>query len=89
MQDQQPKNPTSIPFIVYEAEQVRNEHRTKRLLTIIFILIFLLFATNVGWLIYESQFETVFVEQEVDTGNGDAFVAGNGDVNYGAHTPDC
>lgn len=39
------------------------------------VLIFLLFGTNIGWFIYESQFRTITTEteeyeQEVDIQNG-------------------
>jgi hypothetical protein len=39
-----------------------------------------------GWLYWESQFsttESTEVSQDIDTGNGDAFIAGIGDVVYG------
>ena len=47
------------------------------------ILIVVLVGTNTGWIIYESQFEDVTVDQMVDTGEGDAYVTGVGDLNYG------
>ena len=72
-----------MPYFVHEAEMTRMGKVNKRL-WILLIIIFLAFVgTNVGWIIYESQFETVSVDQDVDTGNGDAYVAGVGDVNYG------
>ena len=58
------------------------ERTIKRLWITTILLIVLLVGTNVGWLIYESQFEDTVVTQDVDTGNGDANVSGTGDV-YG------
>ena len=46
-----------------------------------------LIITNIAWFVYESQFEEVVettqeIQQDVDTGNGNAVVAGIGDA-YG------
>ena len=59
------------------------ERTIKRLWIIIIILVVLLFATNALWVIHEMQYEEITVEQEVDTGEGNAYVAGVGDVSYG------
>lgn len=73
-----------IPFFVHEADMARLERTNKRLFIIVVILILALIGTNVGWLYYESQFqvEQTTVEQEVDTGEGEAVVVGIGDI-YG------
>lgn len=39
---------------------------SKRNFIIIIILLVMLFATNIGWLIYESQFETI-IEDSIET----------------------
>ncbi len=81
-----------IPYIAYESAMARQERTIKRLFIIIILLIVLLVGSNVGWLIYESQFEDVItsnkISQDVDTGNGDAYVAGVGDVTYGESKTD-
>lgn len=64
------------------------ERTIKRLWVIILVLVILLFGSNAAWLIYEGQFEGISVEQEVDTGDGDAFVVGVGDVDYGESKAD-
>lgn len=61
----------------------RMERTIKRLWIVVLVLIILLVASNGAWIWYESQFVEESVWQEVDTGEGDAFVAGIGDVNYG------
>lgn len=77
-----------IPYYVHEMEMTRLDRINKRL-WIILIVIFLAFVgTNAGWIIYESQFETYEVKQEVDNGAGNAYVAGVGDVNYGQSEAD-
>lgn len=74
-----------VPYIVHESAMARAERANKRLWIALILAIVLLVGSNIGWMIYESQFvdETTTVEQEVDTGEGDAFVAGVGDVIYG------
>ncbi len=72
-----------VPFVVHEGILARMERTIKRLWIVVLVLIFLLAASNGAWIWYESQFVEESVWQEVDTGEGDAFVAGIGDVNYG------
>lgn len=71
-----------VPYIVHEGDMARQE-RTIRRLWILCILLFLsVIITNGAWIWYESQFVEEVVTQEVDTGNGAAYVAGIGDI-YG------
>ena len=67
----------------HEGDMARMERANKRLWVVIIILIVALIGSNAGWIIYESQFEDVTVEQEVDTGMGDAYVHGVGDIYNG------
>ena len=64
---------TQIPYIVYEAEMTRSERNFKRLWVVVIILISLLVATNLCWLAYESQFETVEQTTEVTQENSDGY----------------
>lgn len=67
-----------------ESQGDRLERTNKRLFIIIILLLVSLVGTNLGWICYENQFiDSLSVEQEVDTGNGDAFVTGIGDLHYG------
>ena len=59
------------------------QRSNKRLFIIVLVLIALLAASWVGFFVYESQFEDISVSQDIDTGEGDAVVAGAGDVYYG------
>ena len=72
-----------VPYIVHEAAMARMERTIRRLWILLIIVTVFLVATNAAWIWYEAQFEDVVVEQDVDTGEGDAFVAGVGDVSYG------
>lgn len=60
------KEKTDVPYIVHESEMARADRREKRLWVVIIILIAALFLSNIGWLIYESQFETYYYEQDGD-----------------------
>lgn len=65
----------------HEQEAVRQERTIKRLWITTIILIALLTATNIAWVIYESQFEDyvetveIDAEQEAD-GNGSNYIVG-------------
>ena len=60
----------------------RMERVNRRTWIICIILIISLILTNAGWIVYESQFQyTEHVEQEVDTGQGEATVIGIGNYN--------
>lgn len=77
------QNVEPVPYIVHESAMARMERTIRRLWILLILLVVLLVGSNALWIWYESQFEDVTVEQEVDTGKGDAFVVGNGDLNYG------
>jgi hypothetical protein len=79
--------PISVPYIVHESSMVRAERQAKRLIAIIILLIVLLVGSNIGWLIYESQFEDVITSEEIIVDaeeNGIANYIGNdGDIYNG------
>lgn len=74
--------PENIPYIVHEDQMVRQERTIKRLWILCIIIFLALIGTNAGWIYYESLYEDQVVTQDIDTGNGDAVVAGIGDA-YG------
>lgn len=70
-----------VPYIIYESEMARLE-RVVRRLWILCIVIFVAFVfSNCAWIVYESSFKDISIEQEVDTGDGSANVIGIGDYN--------
>ena len=83
------KTPASVPYVVHESAMARAERHSKRLVAIIILLIILLVGSNIGWLVYESQFETVETITEEDIivdaeEDGVANYIGNdGDINNG------
>lgn len=80
------KAPMTVPYVVYEAEQARNERHVKRLIVALVIAVLLMFASNVGWLIYESQFETLTYEQDGE-GINNVNYGKQGDLSNGAESP--
>lgn len=83
---QERTNMEPIQYFVHEAAMARLDRVNKRLWILLIVLISLLFVTNAGWVVYESMFEKQYVEQDIDTGDGDAIIAGIGDVHYGEDT---
>lgn len=77
------ENAAPVPFAAHEADMARQERTIRRLWIALLVMIFLFAGSNLAWTIYENQFEDMTVSQDVDTGEGDAYVAGVGDVNYG------
>lgn len=76
---------TQIPYIVYETEMTRSERNFKRLWVVVIILISLLVTTNLCWLAYKSQFETVeSTEINAEQDGSGINIVGAGDVDYGA-----
>lgn len=73
------QNVEPVPYIVHESAMARQERTIKRL----WIALIICIVGLIGMFIYEAQFTEESVWQEVDTGEGDAYVAGIGDVNYG------
>lgn len=74
-----------IPYYVHEGELNRMERVVKKLWIALLVLFLAFVGTNVGWIIYESQFETYLYEQELQTDTGNAvglLNTGEGDVIY-------
>ena len=65
------------------------ERQVRRMFIIIVILLIGLIGTNLGWIIYESQFDTYTITQETE-GEDNVRVSGitNGDINYGESETD-
>lgn len=69
-----------------KTQNVRLEKAFKGVLTLCIILIVALVGSNIAWLVYESQYETVGETTTVDAGDGTATYLENsnsGDITYG------
>lgn len=75
------ENKKDIPYIVFELTVDKLTTVIKRLWIALILLIFLLVGTNIAWIYYESQFEEVSFEQEVqqeaDGEGNNSFIGGN------------
>ena len=72
-------------YLMWESSHARSERTNKRQFIIIFFLIIALLGTNLGWLVYESQWQVVetstqTITQDVDSGEG-----GDAIINDGVH----
>lgn len=79
-------NNDTISRYYFESITTKLERTIERQWITILVLIVLLVGTNLAWTYYENQFEdteVTTVEQQVDTGEGDANVTGIGDINNG------
>ena len=79
------KEKTHVPYIVHEGEMARAERRDVRQWVVIIVLIVALLASNIGWLVYESQFDTYTYTQDGD-GLNNINTGEQGDVLYGPET---
>lgn len=73
-----------VPYIVHEGIESRFERIIHRLIAVVILLIVLLVGSNVGWLVYEAQYQTVEttqVEQDASENSVNHYVGGdyNGD----------
>ena len=78
----------SVPYIVHESAMARSERHNKRLWIVILVLIGALIASNLAWVVYESQFEDIVeteeyydVEQNADGGGNNNSIINGGVVN--------
>lgn len=78
------KNVT-VPYVVHESTVARQERNVKRLWIALIVAISMLFASNIGWLIYESQFDTISFEQDGE-GINNVNYGEQGDLNNGAES---
>ena len=61
------------------------ERKIKRLWIALIVAVLLLFASNAGWMIYESQFDTVSYEQDGE-GINNVNIGEQGDLINGAES---
>lgn len=79
---------TSVPRIDHQTDMARMERGNRRLFAA--LLVAIAFCAYMTYLYVDllTDVERVEVTQEVETGEGSAYVAGVGDVNYGESKAD-
>ena len=79
----------TVPFVVYESLAEKNDRQQKRLIAVILTLVFLLFASNIAWIIYLNQYDYVDSMEISSEQDGEGVnIIGAGDVDYGAESED-
>ena len=80
------KDILTIPYVVYESMQARDERQHIRLVHIIILLSILLAVTNVIWLVVFSQYDYVSSEEyEIEAsqdGEGVNIIGAGGDLEW-------
>lgn len=56
----------SVPYIVYEGAQARQERTIKRLIVVIIIIVTMLFASNAIWMYFWNQYDTISYDYQQD-----------------------
>ena len=76
------QTPKDVPYIAHESAVARLERVIKRLWVLALVLIVLLAASNAAWILWESQFDEVRIEQENESGYNN-FIGNDGDIYNG------
>lgn len=85
-------NRCTVPYAAHEAALARQERSNRRLWIVCIILIIALVATNLTWIMYESQLDTVIetdkTEISAEQDGSGINIVGGGNINYGAEGTD-
>lgn len=76
---------SAVPYIVYESAMARTERHIKRLVVSLIVSILTLFAANIGWLVFLSQFEFETTEISSEGGGNANYIGEDGDIYNGAY----
>ena len=68
----------------HEKEMTRMETANRRWFISFLVVLSMLFASNLAWVVYESQFQDVTITQEADTAGGDNYLNATGEFSYGS-----
>lgn len=70
----------AVPYISHEADMSRLERTIRRLWVLLIVMLVALVLSNLGWIMYESQFEDISIEAEQTAETGNNYAIG-GDYN--------
>lgn len=76
---------TAVPYIVHESAMARSERHIKRLVVSLIISIITLFAANVGWLLFFSQFDFESTEISSEGGGNANYIGEDGNIYNGSY----
>ena len=63
--------PDPVPYLTHEKDMARMERMNFHQFFVIIVLIVALVASNLGWIVYESQFEEEVTRTEIDQDTND------------------
>lgn len=75
----------AVPYIVYESAMARTERHIKRLVASLIVSILTLFAANIGWLMFLSQYEFETTEISSEGGGNANYIGEDGDIYNGSY----
>ncbi len=75
----------TVPYVAHQSAAARQERQIRRMWIALIVAVAMLFASNMGWLIYESQFETITYEQDGE-GINNVNYGEQGDLNNGTES---
>ena len=75
----------AVSYIVYESAMARTERHIKRLVVSLIVSILTLFAANIGWLVFLSQFEFETTEISSEGGGNANYIGEDGDIYNGTY----
>lgn len=81
-------NRCTVPYAAHEAALARQERSYRRLWIVCIILIIALVATNLAWIMYESQYDTEVNEIYARKDGEGVNIVGGGNINYGTGCAD-
>ena len=76
---------TAVPYIVYESAMARTERHIKRLVISLIVCILTLFAANIGWLVFLSQFDFESAEISSEGGGNANYIGEDGNIYNGSY----
>lgn len=77
----------NVTYLAFESSQARLERINTKLWVVIIILVVALIGSNAGWIYWESQWQYVQTETNIDaTQDGDNNYLSGGDMYYGAES---
>jgi hypothetical protein len=75
----------TVPYVVHQSAAARQERQIRRMWIALIVAISMLFFTNMIWIGYESQFETISYEQDGE-GINNVNLGEQGDLINGAES---
>ena len=79
------EKPRFITYYEHEAEMARSELHARRWMVAAVVAFIVFCVSNIGWIIYESQYSDVVMTENTLDGGG-VNIMGSGDINYGDQT---